>query len=466
VRSVGCGLLLLSLLTFPAAGQSPGTAPWPSLDEARNASACDTTRWAKTIAEIKAAEPERDAEQQVTGGNISLKRLKGPRSEVGTSNESQFIVVETYVDSPSLGIRAGRTLVGRNLPPGVVCHPNVPVAEAFPIVDYVEDKATDAFDKRCGRAVLVLAGDYLRRFNQRVIGLPAYPHKDLCWVAGDKSERRSIAYRPSADLIPKNIPDVATAARFGLTDRVAQLVADGADVAQTDMFGFDALRWAVVRDYRPILDLLIAAGGKPDFCAALEGAVAFARVEAIATLAGRCASQERRLGLLIQAMNNGSDPSPFLLYISGGSEPAVRALLEAQPAPSLSGSKEVASALLATRLDFARLVLDRAAAEPSRVGEWWDGLLGRALAVWRPDLVELLLERGARAGPEAVPYAVERKALDLVQLLAGHGVDLNQGRPKLPSTVRMDFGPDPLGRAACSTPYRRAQSRSADLPRA
>jgi hypothetical protein len=30
----------------------------------------------------------------------------------------------------------------------------------------------------------------------------------------------------------------------------------------------DTLQWAVVRDYRPILDLLIVAGGKPDYCAA------------------------------------------------------------------------------------------------------------------------------------------------------------------------------------------------------
>jgi ankyrin repeat protein len=462
VRSVWCGLLLLILGTVSVVGQAPGTAPWPSLDEARNASACDTTRWAKTIAEIKVAEPEQDAEQQIAGGNISLKWLKGRRSEVGTPNASQFIgsrVVETFIAS-SGDTLVERTLVdGRtlhlNVPRGVVCHPNLPVEEAFSIID-LGDETTDPLNKWCGRAALFLAGDYLRRFNQRLVGHPGYPHRDLCWVARDKNANRGITYRPSADLIPTSIPDVATAARFGLADRVAQFIADGADIGYTDIVGFDALTWAVVRNYRPIFDLLIAAGGKPDFCAALEAAVALARVEAIATLAGRCASQDRRQRLLIQAMNNNSawSVSPFFLYISGGSEPVVQALLNAEPAPSLSGSKEIANALLgSTQLDLVRLVLDRAVAEPNRVREWWDGLLSKALARRREDLVGLLLERGAPPGPGAVYQAVVHKSPNMVRLLARYGADLDGGRPELLQRVaQTEVVHDPLGRRYLPSP--------------
>jgi ankyrin repeat protein len=417
-------------------------------------SACDATRWAKSIAEIRAAEPERDAEQQVAAGNISLKRLKR-RAEIAqdplkwraVAVTRGASVIETTIEFPDGRLQVDRRLAENT--PGVVCHPNLPVAETFPIVDDAQNETTESLDKRCNLAALILADDYLRRFNQRVVGHPAHPHRDLCWVVGDKNASRGIAYRPNADVTPTNIPDVATAARFGLTDRVVQFIAEGADIGQTDIFGFDALKWAVVRDYRPIIDLLMAAGGKPDFCAALGGAVALARIEAIAVVAARCASHEQRLQFLVQAMNTGGDwwDPGFYLHINGGSEPVVRALLDAEPAPLLLGSKEIGSALLTTRLEFARLVLDRAAGEPNRVDEWWDALLARALVGWRLEIVELLLERGARPGPEAVPYAVERRAPNVVELLARHGADLNQGRrPPLERVVHTNTGLDPFGR--------------------
>lgn len=460
MRSVGCGLLILILGTVSAVGQA---RPLPSLDEARNASACDTTRWAKTIAEIKAAEPERDAEQQIAGGNISLRRHKVSRPGFATPGLGQSYAVETITNSSDGGIVFERGLIDHRTT-GVVCHPNLPVEAASPIADFAEDETTDALDKWCGRAALVLAYDYLGRFNQRVVSHPAYPHRDLCWLAGDKSARRGIADRPSADLVPTDIPDVATAARFGLAERVAQFIADGADVGKTDMFGFDALRWAVVRRYRPILDLLLTAGGNSDYCAALEGAVAVDWVEAIADIARRCTSQGRRLRFLMEAidMRGNQWVSPFHVHINGGSGPAVRALLDAESAPALSGSEEVASALLTTRLEFARLLLDHAQAEPKRVSEWWDGLLSRALAGWKPEIVELLLERGARPDREAVPYAVEHKSLDIVQLLAQHGADLDHGRPRPPKAVRTDPMPDPLGRVYLPIP--RSAPRRFDPP--
>jgi hypothetical protein len=50
---------------------------------------------------------------------------------------------------------------------------------------------------------------------------------------------------------------------------VPKFIVDGADIGQIDLFGFDAWKWVVVRDYRAIFDLLMAAGGKADFCSAL-----------------------------------------------------------------------------------------------------------------------------------------------------------------------------------------------------
>jgi ankyrin repeat protein len=330
----------------------------------------------------------------------------------------------------------------------VVCHPDVPLAEAFPIADYAEDATTDKLNKWCVRSLLVLADHYTRRYNARIINDRAYPHRDLCTVQG-ANRFRGIAERPTPDLIPTQIPDVATAARFGLADRVAKFIADGADVGQRDMFGFDALRWAVVRDYRPIFDLLIAAGGQPDFCAALEAAAALPRLEVIAPLSARCASTEQRLRLLILAFDNSGffEYGPYLTNINGGNELVVRALLNAEPALLLTGSKTVADALLDARLDLVRLLLDHAAVEPHRSDEWWDGLLNRAVARWNLGVADLLLERGAHPGPGAVHSAMQRKAPDVVRRLARHGANLDgHGAQQMLKTVRTDNMLDPMGR--------------------
>jgi len=450
VRSVGCGLLLLlTLWTAPAAGQPAGAAPWPSLDEARRTSACESTRWARTIADIKAGDPERDAEKQIAKGNFSLQWLRGPRTQVGTilvPDEARAKEAEARKSSDPRTSEAFWS-IAQKVPTGVVCHPDVPLAEAFPIADYAEDATTDKLNKWCVRSLLVLADDYTRRFNARIIDDRAYPHRDLCTVQG-ANRFRGIAARPTPDLIPTQIPDVATASRFALVDRVAQFIADGADVSQRDMFGFDALRWAVVRDYRPVFDLLIGAGGQPDFCAALEAAVALQRLEVIAPFSARCASPEKRLRLLILALDSSGNFAygPYLIYINGGNELVVRALLNAEPPLLLTGSKTVADALLDARLDLVRLLLDHAAVEPHR-SEWWDGLLSRAVARWNLGVVDVLLERGAHPGPGAIHSAVRQKAPDVVRRLAWHGANLDgHEAQQMPKTVRADNMLDPMGR--------------------
>jgi hypothetical protein len=446
VRSVGCGLLiLLALWTGQAFGQSSGTAPWPTLDEALHTSACAPTRWATDLAKIKTADPEGNAERRLADGNISLARLKGARSEAGTIRPSGF--VRSVIDKDG---RIAILVFAGGSSTGVTCHPAIPVADAFSMADHKEDATADSLTTWCGRAVLVLAHDYTRRFNTRLIGDPRFPHRDLCTVQGAK-HLRGIASPPDPELIPSPILDVATASRFGLVDRVAGFIAGGADIGATDIFGFDALRWAVLRNYRPVFDLLIAAGGQPDFCAALEAAVALERIDFIAPLLERCSVNDMRQKLLMRAIGDGSgvsDSSAFAIHINGGRAPVVRALLDAGPVPSLSGSKQVADVLVHLNLELVRVLLHHAAAEPLRVQDWWDGLLGRALAAWKLEVVSLLLERGAHPAPDAVHYAVDRKSPDMVRLLAGYGADLNGvGLPK-PKVQRADelVVVDPLGR--------------------
>src|SRR5262245_51661302 len=78
VRSVGCGLLLLALGVAPAVGQAPAPEPRPSLEEARADTGCDATPWAGSITDIKAADPERDAENLIGKGDFPLIRAKPP----------------------------------------------------------------------------------------------------------------------------------------------------------------------------------------------------------------------------------------------------------------------------------------------------------------------------------------------------------------------------------------------------
>src|SRR5262249_46682058 len=221
--------------------------------------------------------------------------------------------------------------------------------------------------------------------------------------------------------------------RFGLTDRVAKFIADGADIAQRDIFGFDALRWSVVRDYRAAFDLIIAAAGTPDFCAALKAAVEYERVEPAALLAQRCTSPEKRLELFKSAVALGS---------AGIAKP----LIDTEPALHLTESYLRAAldkAVSAGSVEIARLLLDHASVE--RWETLRQDLMSTAARRQNTGMIGLLLERGADAGP-ALRLAVQWKAYENVRTLAGLGVDLNKAPPVQPQKKRtVDVQFDPLG---------------------
>jgi ankyrin repeat protein len=434
MRKIGCGLLLLAALLTPAAAQSPDKAPpsppstfprkggllfpsgdWPTLEATRIAQ-CDDSEWAQTIAEIKAADPEQDADKQIAAGDFSLKFYK--------------TVVQRVVSNPALQILdITTTVVRRTGPDAMRCKLQVELVPAFSILHRAVDSVGSTW---CGRAALLLQKDYADRYNRRVVGHQAYPHKDVCTI--DPAGSGKISDRPTPEMIPAQIPDIATAARFGLTDRVAKFIADGVDVAQRDMFGFDALRWSVVRDYRAAFDLTIAAGGTPDFCSALEDAVKYDRVEPAALLARRCASPETRLKLLAPA-------------VARGEIAVVRPLIKTEPVLHLTEADwkiTLGKAVSAGPIEMVQLLLDHTSLdlwEKSR-----QGLLVAAALRQEPAMISLLLGRGADLadlGP-ALRAAVQRKAYEAVQALAKSGADLNSALPQ--NTAATDSQLDPLGR--------------------
>jgi hypothetical protein len=199
VRSVGCGLLLLlGIWTGQASGQVPEAPPWrpapltdqaqgaasaPSINEARNASRCESTEWARTIAEITAADPERDAEKQIAEGNFSLR------------GALEAVSVTKLTPGRFSGFLRGVGFTLQKQPAGVQCFLDVRSTEAFPVPDFVEN--ADDLTKWCVRTVAALANDYARQYNGRVIRDLAYPHKDVCAAVQGRWRQRA-GSRPAA----------------------------------------------------------------------------------------------------------------------------------------------------------------------------------------------------------------------------------------------------------------------------
>jgi ankyrin repeat protein len=451
MRRLACGLLILAALALPAAaqardqapGQPPGNAllvrpikeAWPTLEAARIAR-CDDSEWLQAVAEIKAADPEQDADKQTATGDFSLK---------------SSVRAQTFASSWFL-VSDGTIVVPRSASGVVRCKlPDVQV-QAFPILHRANNRIASTW---CGRVALVLAADYTDKFNMRVVGHQAYPHKDVCFAVpvGGSQTPGNISERPTPDMIPAQVLDIATAARFGLTERVATFIADGADVGQRDMFGFDALKWSVVRDYRAVFDLLVAAGGSPDFCEALKAAVEFNRVEPVAPLAQRCTSG-KRLELLEPAVKRGK------LEI-------VKPLIDTGPALQLADANEATSALSvavwAGRIDLARLLLDRIS--PAQWQTSQQGLLNASVRMQNANMMKLLLERGAdpSTGLQLAARLKAREIMrELVRVLAARGADLNAALPWQPQKLAAaDVQFDPLGR---QSPGNDRLSRLVDPP--
>jgi ankyrin repeat protein len=242
-------------------------------------------------------------------------------------------------------------------------------------------------------------------------------------------------------MIPAQIPDIATAARFGLTEQVAKFIADGTDLAKTDIFGFDALKWSVVRDYRPVFDLVVAAGGSPDFCSALKAAVEHDRAELAALLVQRCTSRIARLELLEPAVARG-----WIGVVKGllDTEPALHQWLGADMSAALRKAVSVGN------VELVRLLLGHTSDDLWK--QLRPGLLSMAAARQNAGVIALLLEHGADPG-QPMARAFLLKAYDTMRALAGSGFDLNKALPLWPQKMRAVDAPfDPLGRRQVPSP--------------
>jgi ankyrin repeat protein len=453
MRRLACGLLLLAAMAAPAAAQAPDEAPklppgvvgslvlpkepWPTLQDARSSSRCDDSGWEQEIARIKAADPEQEAEKQIAAGDFSLKsgglvttmfRFRWVKVRDPHKKESDLLVA--FENTGAGGTK-------QDGPVGVQCRVPVSHTKVFPGLQRPTPQI--ALVTWCGRAMLILEEDYAVRFNRHVVGHQAYPLKDICSVhhSSDRGQSAwSVSDRPKPDMVPPLIPDIVTAARFGLTDQVAKFISDGADLGQRDIFDFDALKWSVVRDYRAAFDLIIAAGGTPDFCDALKAAVDYNRAAPIAELAQRCIIPGKRWELLNPAVKRGE------LAI-------VKALIDSEPALQLGETSEAQRLLSISvslgHVELARLLLDRIS--PAQWEDSRQGLLMTALGRKSSPMIRLLLERGADPGP-ALRLAVRRKTHEAVRTLAELGADLNAALPpqlqKTAVVAGVQF--DPLGR--------------------
>jgi len=423
MRCAACGLLLLAAMAAPAVAQAPDKKPWPTPEEARNTSRCYDSGWEQEIARIKAADAEQDAEERIAAGDFSLK--------AGGLSTFRWVKIREKETDPSIILEyPGSGARKRSVPAGVQCRLPIPQTEPFPGLQRPTPQI--AVMTWCGRAVLVLEEDYPVRFNRHILRHQAYPLKDICSVDPSSGD---ISDRPTPDMVPPLIPDIVTAARFGLTDQIAKFIANGADLGQRDIFGFDALKWAVVRDYRAAFDLIIAAGGTSDFCEALKAAVDYNRAAPVAELAQRCIIPGKRRELLNPAVRRGD------LAI-------VKALIDSEPALQLGKTNEAQRLLSISvslgHVELARLLLDRIS--PAQWENSRQGLLMTAIGQKNSTMIRQLLERGADPG-SVLREAVLRKAYEAVRDLAQHGADLNAGPPralrKMAATAALL---DPLGR--------------------
>ena len=227
---------------------------------------CASTQWAARLGELLAADPEKEADAEAQAGRFLLRwAVVGYCGAPFPADTRAFGDVQcASLGSPS------------KLP--------LHAAPATFVVD-----AKDEDDHTCQSAIGFLLYDNALRYNRRLIKHAAYPNKDLCHVSKEPGEvAKLLGSAPPADQIPTGVADLPTAARFGLTDKVYELIDDRADPAHTDALGFTALEWAVMRGYEGVFERLVKLPATQRYCAALSAAIRYGRREMATKLAGRC----------------------------------------------------------------------------------------------------------------------------------------------------------------------------------
>lgn len=136
----------------------------------------------------------------------------------------------------------------------------------------------------------------------------------------------------------------------------------------------------------------------------------------------------------------------------------VRAIVGVEPVPSLTEWPSLTEALTAAlskdRADLVGVLMAGVAPRSQNDGEELKelrrSLLRAALTERKLSIAGLLLAQGAEPDQNAVHLTLERRAQEILRVLARHGVDLNGHRPAeiqpIHATAATDASLDPLGR--------------------
>jgi ankyrin repeat protein len=267
---------------------------------------------------------------------------------------------------------------------------------------------------------------YAAAYNRALVERPDYPYRDLCRARTDadneiRIDEPKLITKP-ARAVSAPPRDLFEAARRGSSRDLSRHL-DSSSVNVSDSVGMTALAWAVARDNRAAIDLLLSAGANPWLAGRTrmhgetEGAAFWAAALGRGDLFARLAELPGRpfeswSPTYLSAALAGGDPA-ILKHMLAERHEDIRLEYLRSPLPS-AAMFELA---LKRHPDLAQPLLFEAMGHPGD----------------RPDLVRLALARGAN--PNAVkdyesPLAkaakgLESRSVEIVDLLLKAGADPN-----------------------------------------
>lgn len=267
---------------------------------------------------------------------------------------------------------------------------------------------------------------YFRAYNRFIVEHADFPHADICRLRGESevADQGLAVTRPARD-VARPPRDLFEAARRGTAADVRKFL-DAASVDAMDGLQMTALSWAVARNNRPAIELLLAARANP-WIGGAEDWTRHGWRSAIfwSAALGREDDFKRFVKLPGRPSDEDGWPSTFMsAAMSGGSKAILRHML-AEPNAGVRleflnrplPSAELFAIVLKRQPDLATPLLFRAA----------NSLHGR------PDLVRVALDAGA--DPNAVESyetplteassAIAEKSVEIVDMLLKAGADPN-----------------------------------------
>jgi ankyrin repeat protein len=294
---------------------------------------------------------------------------------------------------------------------------------------------------KCAFDYRMAAEKYAKVYNARVLASPGFPNRDVCRNPNDPAHGRSDHWRypillnglPQPQDTPRDIADIATAARFGLTADVRRLLAAARDPNVRDALGVHGLQWAAARNHEEIVDLLLQAR-----------AVANTRWDSTIEIErwspGRLAALYGHIAILRRLV--AAEPDPATLELDqflesaaiGGHLDTIRFLVEELKAPlarKRPGDRPAVGAAIRNKHDHVvTYLLDRGVDVDTKYpnplrGGCTDALLEHALSWGRTNVVQMLFERGAKWDARMFTRALSSGDQDRIKPFLARGIDLD-----------------------------------------